>query len=118
MGNSTIAAVATTVLAVALGLMAAFVLVSLLLPRAGLIYALFAAGLMFPMTVAITPLYIVVRNLGLMNSLPGVIIPQIAFALPITIIILVPFLAAIPERAAGGRRRSTDAAGSASSGAW
>lgn len=52
---------------------------------------------MFPMTVAITPLYILVRNLGLMNSLAGVIIPQVAFALPITVIILVPFLAAIPN---------------------
>jgi raffinose/stachyose/melibiose transport system permease protein len=60
-------------------------------------YALFAAGLMFPMTVAITPLYILVKNIGLTNSLGGVILPQIAFALPITIIILVPFLQAIPR---------------------
>lgn len=96
-GNSTIAAVATTVLAVALGLMAAFALSRYSFRGRGLIYAVFAAGLMFPMTVAITPLYIVVRNLGLMNSLAGVIVPQIAFALPITIIILVPFLAAIPN---------------------
>ncbi len=62
----------------------------------GAMYSLFAAGLMFPMTVAITPLYILVRSLGLMNSLGGVILPQIAFALPVTIIILVPFLRAIP----------------------
>jgi raffinose/stachyose/melibiose transport system permease protein len=52
---------------------------------------------MFPMTVAITPLYILVRDLGMANSLMGLIVPQIAFALPITIIILVPFLAAIPH---------------------
>jgi raffinose/stachyose/melibiose transport system permease protein len=96
-GNSTIAAVVTTLLAVALGLMAAFALARYSFRGRGLIYAVFAAGLMFPMTVAITPLYIVVRNLGLMNSLAGVIVPQIAFALPITIIILVPFLAAIPN---------------------
>ena len=96
-GNSTIAAVATTFFAVALGLMAAFALSRYSFRGRGAIYALFAAGLMFPMTVAITPLYILVRNLGLMNSLAGVIIPQIAFALPITIIILVPFLAAIPN---------------------
>src|SRR5690625_1280366 len=32
-----------------------------------------------------------------MNSLAGVILPQIAFALPVTIIILVPFLRAIPK---------------------
>jgi len=60
-------------------------------------YALFAAGLMFPITVAITPLYILVKNLGLVNTLPGVILPQVAFGLPTTIIILVPFLQAIPQ---------------------
>lgn len=96
-GNSTIAAVATTAFAVMLGLMAAFALSRYQFRGRTLIYAVFAAGLMFPMTVAITPLYILVRNLGLMNSLAGVIVPQIAFALPLTIIILVPFLAAIPN---------------------
>jgi raffinose/stachyose/melibiose transport system permease protein len=37
------------------------------------------------------------RTLGLNGSMFGVIIPQIAFALPTTIIILVPFLRAIPK---------------------
>jgi raffinose/stachyose/melibiose transport system permease protein len=96
-GNSAIAAIATTVLVVALGLMAAFALARYSFRGRGLIYAVFAAGLMFPMTVAITPLYILVRDLGMANSLMGLIVPQIAFALPITIIILVPFLAAIPH---------------------
>ena len=36
------------------------------------------------------------KNLGLLGTLAGVAIPQIAFALPTTIIILVPFLRAIP----------------------
>jgi raffinose/stachyose/melibiose transport system permease protein len=95
--NSTMVALATTVGAVALGLMASYVIARYSFVGRGALYALFAAGLMFPITVAITPLYIVVRNLGLMNSLPGVILPQIAFALPTTIIILVPFLKAIPD---------------------
>ena len=95
--NSTIVALATTAGAVALGLMASYVIARYTFAGRGALYALFAAGLMFPITVAITPLYIVVRNLGLMNSLPGVILPQIAFALPTTIIILVPFLRAIPD---------------------
>lgn len=95
--NSGIAALATTAFVVALGLAAAFALSRYAFRGRGAIYALFTAGLMFPMTVAITPLYILVRNLGLMNSLAGVIVPQIAFALPMTIIILVPFLAAIPN---------------------
>ncbi|MFJ5000011.1 carbohydrate ABC transporter permease [Microbacterium sp. NPDC088619] len=96
-GNSTIVALATTVGTVALALMAAYVLARYRFAGRGVLYAFFAAGLMFPLTVAITPLYIVVRSLGLMNSLGGVILPQIAFALPTTIIILVPFLRAIPD---------------------
>ncbi|RXZ48086.1 carbohydrate ABC transporter permease [Agromyces binzhouensis] len=95
--NSAIVGFATTLGVIVLGLMASFVLARYNFAGRGALYALFAAGLMFPLTVAITPLYIVVRSLGLMNSLGGVILPQIAFALPVTIIILVPFLRAIPE---------------------
>jgi raffinose/stachyose/melibiose transport system permease protein len=96
-GNSLIAGLATTFGVVLLGLMASYVLARYSFRGRGILYAMFAAGLMFPMTVAITPLYLVVKNLGLMNSLGGVILPQIAFALPTTIIILVPFLKAIPD---------------------
>ncbi|WP_235008283.1 carbohydrate ABC transporter permease [Microbacterium timonense] len=95
--NSAIVAVATTAGVIALGLMASYVLARYRFRGRGAMYALFAAGLMFPITVAITPLYIVVRDIGLINSLGGVILPQIAFALPTTIIILVPFLRAIPD---------------------
>lgn len=94
--NSTIAATVTTLGVVALGLMVSFALARYRFRGQGVMYALFAAGLMFPLTVAITPLYILVRTLGLMNDLGGVILPQIAFALPTTVIILVPFLRAIP----------------------
>ncbi|HMO64804.1 MAG TPA: carbohydrate ABC transporter permease [Verrucomicrobiota bacterium] len=95
-GNSLISSGATTIGVVVLGLMASYAIARYPFRGRGAMYALFAAGLMFPMTVAITPLYILVRGLGLMNSLPGVILPQIAFALPVTVIILVPFLRAIP----------------------
>jgi raffinose/stachyose/melibiose transport system permease protein len=95
--NSVIAAVVTTFFVVAFGLMASYVLARYNFKGRGVMYAVFAAGLMFPMAVAITPLYILVRAFGLTNTLGGVIVPQIAFALPITIIILVPFLQAIPN---------------------
>ncbi len=96
-GNSTIVAVATTLGIVTLGVMASYVLARYRFRGRGAMYALFAAGLMFPATVAITPLYILIRDLGLVNTLPGVILPQIAFGLPMTVIILVPFLRAIPK---------------------
>jgi raffinose/stachyose/melibiose transport system permease protein len=95
--NSVIVGLATTAGVVLLGLMASYVIARYRFNGRGALYAIFATGLMFPMTVAITPLYIVVKNLGLMNSLGGVILPQIAFGLPTTIIILVPFLRAIPD---------------------
>lgn len=96
-GNSVICGVATTIGVVILGVMASYVLARYQFRGRAAMYSLFAAGLMFPMTVAITPLYIMIRNLGLMNSLAGIILPQVAFALPTTIIILVPFLRAIPR---------------------
>ncbi|MFJ3385109.1 MULTISPECIES: carbohydrate ABC transporter permease [unclassified Curtobacterium] len=97
LGNSLIAGITTTVGVVVLGLMVSFVLARYRFRGRGALYSLFAAGLMFPITVAITPLYLLVKDLGLTNSLAGVILPQIAFALPTTVIILVPFLRAIPD---------------------
>ncbi|MFC4066676.1 carbohydrate ABC transporter permease [Actinoplanes subglobosus] len=95
--NSTIVAVITTAGVVTLGVMASYVLARYHFRGRGAMYALFAAGLMFPPTVAITPLYVLIKNLGLVNTLPGIILPQIAFSLPTTVIILVPFLQAIPR---------------------
>lgn len=95
--NSTIAATATTLGVVVLGMMASFVIARYPFKGREAMYSLFAAGLMFPMTVAITPLYILIKSLGLTNNLLGVILPGIAFALPTTVIILVPFLRTIPK---------------------
>jgi len=96
-GNSAIVGILTTIGTVILGVMVSFVLARYDFKFKGAIYSLFAAGLMFPMVIAITPLYIVIKDLGLVDNLFGVIIPQIAFSLPTTIIILVPFLKAIPN---------------------
>src|SRR4051795_2054136 len=57
-GNSTIAALSTTIGVVVLGVMASYVLARYQFRGRGAMYALFAAGLMFPITVAITPLYL------------------------------------------------------------
>jgi raffinose/stachyose/melibiose transport system permease protein len=95
--NSVIVALASTAGTVVLGLMVSFVLARYDFRFKGAMYSLFAAGLMFPMVIAITPLYIVVKDLGLVDNLLGVIVPQIAFGLPTTVIILVPFLRAIPK---------------------
>lgn len=96
-GASLLLAVATTVGVVVAGIMAAFVIARYRFRGRQGLYTLFTAGLMFPLTVAALPLTLLLRTLGLHGTYLGVIIPGIAFALPTTIIILVPFLKAIPD---------------------
>src|SRR5579863_759860 len=95
--NSAVVGIATTVGVVVLGVMVSFALARYEFKLKGAMYALFASGLMFPLVVAITPLFIIVKSLGLIDSLTGIIIPQIGFGLPTTVIILTPFLRAIPK---------------------
>lgn len=95
--SSGVVAAGTTLGVCVLGVMAAFVIAKYTFRGRGALYSLFAAGLMFPLTVASLPLNLLIRSLGLHGTFAGVIIPQIAFALPTTIIILVPFLRAIPD---------------------
>lgn len=97
MGNSTIVMLATVGLLLLITCPAAFVLARVPFRGSELIFNIILFGLLFPVSMATLPLYITLRNLGLLNSLAGVILPQVAFALPITILILRNFFRAIPQ---------------------
>lgn len=94
--QSSLSALGTTAGVVLLGVMAAFVIARYEFKGRQGLYSLFVAGLLFPLTIAVLPLTVMLRDLGLFGSVLGLIIPQVAFALPTTIIILTPFLRAIP----------------------
>jgi raffinose/stachyose/melibiose transport system permease protein len=94
--NSTIIASSTTLAVVALGVCAAYVLARYQFRGREGLYTYFTIGLLFPAAAGILPLYLLLRDLGLADSYLGVIIPQVAFQLPLTIVILRPFLAAFP----------------------
>ena len=94
--SSSVIAVGTTLGVVVLGVMAAFVIARYEFKGRHALYSLYTAGLLFPLTIAVLPLSIMLRDLGLFGQQLGVIIPQVAFALPVTVIILVPFLRAVP----------------------
>ncbi len=96
LGNSTLIAGVTTFFVVLLGVCAAFVLARYRFRGREVIYTYFTVGLLFPAAAGILPLYLLLRDLNLANTYPGVIIPQVAFQLPLTIVILRPFLAAFP----------------------
>jgi raffinose/stachyose/melibiose transport system permease protein len=97
LANSTIIALATTFGVVTLGVCAAFALARYRFRGREGLYAFFTLGLLFPAAAGILPLYLLLRDLHLTNTHLGVIIPQVAFQLPITIVILRPFLAAFPD---------------------
>jgi raffinose/stachyose/melibiose transport system permease protein len=94
--NSLIIATVAVFLTVTLAALAAFVFARLVFRGREALYTLFTLGLLFPAAVAILPLYILVRDLGLESNYLGVALPQAAFGLPLTIIILRPFFKSIP----------------------
>lgn len=96
--NSTVVALVTTAIAVLFGVMAAYPLARYQFRLREPLFMVFVLGLLFPAAVAIIPLFILVtRDLHLGNSYWGVALPQAAFALPMTVVILRPFLMAIPR---------------------
>jgi raffinose/stachyose/melibiose transport system permease protein len=95
-GNSLVVTFVSTSLVVSLSTLAAFVFARVAFGGREALYTLFTLGLLFPIAVAILPLFIQLRTLGLLGNPLGVAIPTAAFGLPLTIIILRPFFRAIP----------------------
>ncbi|MFM9919351.1 carbohydrate ABC transporter permease [Lacisediminihabitans sp. H27-G8] len=79
------------------GAMCAYVLARFQFPGSRGIYYLMLAGLTFPIFLAIVPLFFVLRSIGLLNTLPGLILTYAAFALPFTVFFLFSFFKALPN---------------------
>lgn len=94
--NSLLVMVATTAGVLLLSSLAAFVFSRMEFRSKWLVFNLFTLGLMLPISVAILPVYLVLRQTGLTDKLLGVILVQVAFLLPGTILILRGFFASIP----------------------
>ncbi len=94
--NSAVIAAIATVLVLVLGSMAAFALSRYEFRGREGLFLLFAVGLLFPINAAALPLYLMLDKIGLLDSPLGVALPEAAFGLPITIVILRPFMREIP----------------------
>ena len=79
-----------------LGAMCAYVLARFSVPGSRVIYYLMLAGLTFPVFLAIVPLFFVLQGIGLLGTLPGLIITYVAFALPFTVFFLYSFFKSLP----------------------
>jgi len=95
--NTVIVVGAALVLVMLLGSMCAYVLARFTFRGSRFIYYLMLAGLTFPIFLAIVPLFFVLKNLGLINTLPGLTMVYVAFALPFTVFFLYSFFRALPD---------------------
>ncbi len=96
LGNSALVAVIATVLTVVLGSMAGFALSRYSFRGREVFYTIFVAGLLLPIQVGSLPLYLLLDRLQMLNSEVWVGVAEAAYSLPITIVILRPFMRAIP----------------------
>jgi raffinose/stachyose/melibiose transport system permease protein len=96
-GNSVLIALITTFVVLPAASLAAFITGRYRFFGSELTHGLFTLGLLFPLAVAILPLFIVLRQMHLLNNPFGVALPQAAFALPLSIVIMRPFFKAIPD---------------------
>jgi multiple sugar transport system permease protein len=85
-----------TALAVAIGSSAAYAIARLDFPGKQAILAVALAVVMFPQISLVGPLYNLWRHIGLYDTWPGLIIPYLEFALPLSIYTLSAFFREIP----------------------
>jgi raffinose/stachyose/melibiose transport system permease protein len=93
--SAEIALIATTT-AVGFGSMAAYALARYNFRGREAYYVFFTIGLLFPLGVAAIPLFLLLHDIHLLENPLGVALPEAAFSLPATIVILRPFMRAIP----------------------
>ena len=94
--NSIGIAIISTVIAVVLGTMAAYAIARLDFPGKQVLVGLSLLIAMFPQVSLVTPLFNIERNIGLFDTWPGLILPYITFALPLSIYTLSAFFREIP----------------------
>lgn len=93
--NSLIVALITTVLTLIITSLAAFAISQMKFRFKNFIFVFFLLGLMIPGEATIIPLYEVAKNLGLIDTYAGLILPMIAS--PLGVIILKSFFDGVPE---------------------
>jgi raffinose/stachyose/melibiose transport system permease protein len=96
LGNSLIISTLTVALTLIVASMAAFVFAHIRFFGSSMLLSYLTMGLLFPAATAILPLFIKVRDLGLLDSYMGVVLPQVAFALAMSILLLRRFFRDLP----------------------
>jgi raffinose/stachyose/melibiose transport system permease protein len=94
--NSLVISVLTVALTLAVASMAAFVFAQIRFFGSRFLLQYLLLGLMFPAATAILPLFIKIRDLGLLDTYWGVVLPQVAFGLGMSILLFRNFFRQLP----------------------
>ncbi|MFF7472715.1 ABC transporter permease subunit [Streptomyces sp. NPDC008092] len=95
--NSVVVTAAAVAITVVVALMAAFSIVRHTNPWSRLSFRLYLLGLAIPLQAVIIPVYLLIIRMHLYDSLLAIVLPSAAFALPVTVMILVSFLRDVPR---------------------
>ncbi|MEV0973108.1 carbohydrate ABC transporter permease [Microtetraspora glauca] len=98
--NTILVVAVATFFTMLLSSMAAYVLARYRFFGSKVIYLLFVSGLSFPVFLALVPLFLTVKNLGLLGTHTGVIIVYVAYSLPFSVFFLTAFFKTLPTSVA------------------
>jgi multiple sugar transport system permease protein len=87
----------TTALACVLGVPAAYALATLRVPASGALMLGIVASTAFPQIATVSPLYLLMRELGLRDTWAAVILADVSFALPFVIWLMTRFMREVPR---------------------
>lgn len=95
--NSVIVTGATIIITAIVSLMATYALTRMIFRLKKPMNAFYMLGLTVPIHSALLPVFIMLRNFKLVNSYAALIIPYVAFAIPMAVMIFVGFMSSIPK---------------------
>ncbi|MEE6311745.1 carbohydrate ABC transporter permease [Plantactinospora veratri] len=98
--NSGIVVAGSLTLTMLFGAAAAYVFARYEFRYRQVFYYLFVGGMMFPVFLALVPLFFVVRNAGLFNNWVGLILVYAAYSLPFTVFFMTAFFRTLPTSVA------------------
>lgn len=94
--NSLVVAGSTTFFCLVIGGLCAYALARLQFRGKALLLGSILAVTMFPQISIVSPLYLLLREMRLINTYPGLVLPYLTFAMPLTVWLLVGFLRQLP----------------------
>ncbi|MDR1470805.1 MAG: carbohydrate ABC transporter permease [Spirochaetaceae bacterium] len=95
--NSVKVTVISIILIVFLGSTAAFAISKFIFKISKKVYSFFTLGIMIPVQITLIPLFIFYSRMNILNTGFSIILPQVGFALPLSVMMFVSFYSFIPN---------------------